>query len=173
LARRLSCSQPFGVPLTGSGETGDLRLRDISLTCAAVNIFLHEIVTRDANPQPGAGFAQPNCSIQRMLIFRNEEPFFNPRGRKKLTPACAVWVVFGEPVVEVGARRADVWIATRPLREEGRWACSTDRLKCRPPTGFYRFAANSRPDHEHCRGQLRSYPGRSAKASAVASTRRL
>jgi hypothetical protein len=29
-----------------------------------------------------------------------------------MTPTCAVWDAFGEPVVEVGARRMDIWITT-------------------------------------------------------------
>jgi len=42
-----------------------------------------------------------------------------------MTPTCAVWDAFGEPVIEVGACRTGIWITTRPLRKEGRWACST------------------------------------------------
>jgi hypothetical protein len=103
-------------------------LRDISLSCAAVNIFLQQKLTADATPQASASLAKRRETIQWKLIFRYDEGFLEKRAEEELTPTCAVWDAFGEPVVEVGACRPDIWITTRPLRKEGRWACSTARL---------------------------------------------
>lgn len=70
----------------------------------------------------------------------------------KLTPACAVRDVFGEPVIEVGARRTDIWITTTAPSNRRAVGMQHRTANSGPQRVFIGSPQISRPDHEHHRG---------------------
>ena len=53
-----------------------------------------------------------------------------------MTPTCAVWDALGNPSLKWGPTGRMFGSPLGPVREEGRWACSTARLNVGPQRVF-------------------------------------